>query len=399
MASLFAFLALLPVGFSALVAGDFTQFIYKPSHRQLYLVYRYRLHITLVSLVLWLAALGLHLSTAPTSPIWLGIALGLLLFLTATAYIAVPFTLFTGIRNGKWMDAKEADGVLEPDTPLLTVVVNGDARAVPVRWMMRAHFWEDVVGGETVNLTFCPLSNTSVALKPEVNGQRLHLIVPSQLENNLVLYDTTSGSLIQQIDASVREGKYKGATLETYPSQIMSWSAWKTLYPDTKVLKAAPRNPWERFVLFLVEDVVVRLHTTLKKPFFPTIKNIDTRLPHTTEVIGLAAGQKAKAFSLDYLRDVRVINTDIDGQPVVIVDDAKQDVQFVYSRDYNGQILTFEAASDGDDFQLRDNAGQLWNLNGHMVDSDGRLEPANHMSRAFWFTWANFHPNTELMSV
>jgi hypothetical protein len=219
------------------------------------------------------------------------------------------------------------------------------------------------------------------------------------LENNLVLYDTTGGNLIQQIDASVREGKHSGLKLDTYPSQIMSWSSWKALYPDTKVLQAAPRNLWERFVLFLVRDVVVFNHMSLAKPFFPTIENLDTRLPHTTEVIGLAAGQKAKAYPLDYLRDNRVVNTDIDGQPVVIVYDKQRDIPFVYSRDYNGQVLTFEATDDSDAFQLRDNTGQMWHVHGQMVSGDGQLEPANHMSRAFWFTWVNFHPATELIGA
>jgi hypothetical protein len=243
------------------------------------------------------------------------------------------------------------------------------------------------------------LSNTSVALKPELAGQKMNLIVPSQLENNLVLYDTITGSLIQQIDASIREGEHKGKKIDTYPSQIMSWSAWKDLHPDTKVLYAAPRNPWERFVLFLVEDVVIRFHRTLTKPFFPTIKNIDKRLPHIAEVIGLSAGDQAKAYPLDYLRDVQVVNTEIDGEPLVIVYDSQRDIQFVYHRNHNGQVLTFEAVNESDTLHLRDNTGQLWKLNGQKQEGDGQLEPAEHMSRAFWFTWANFHPNTELITA
>ncbi len=399
MAALFAFLALAPVGFSALVAGDFTQFIYKPSHRQLYLVYRYRVPIVLVSLGLWIVALVWHTSVEATSPVWLGISLALLIFSALGAFVAVPFTLFTGIRNGRWMTADEADKVLEPDTPMLTLVHNGDARATPMLWMMRIHFWEDTVGGETINLSFCPLSNTSVAVKPEVNGERLNLIVPSQIENNLVLYDTANGNLVQQIDASIREGKHKGTALQTYPSQIMSWSAWKALHPDTKVLAAQPRNPWERFVLFLVRDVVIKTHKKFSKPFFPTIKNLDTRLPHIAEVVGLAEGDEAKAYSLTYLCDEGVVNTDIDGKPVVIVCDKAQDVQFVYKRTVDGKALTFKADSDGDTLRLKDDSGQLWRVDGQKVDGDGQLEPMIQMNRAFWFTWANFHPNTELIGA
>jgi hypothetical protein len=145
--------------------------------------------------------------------------------------------------------------------------------------------------------------------------------------------------------------------------------------------------------------MVMSQHKARGKPFFPTIDKLDTRLPHTAEVIGLTSGDAVKAYAVNYVCAVGVVNAEIGGQPVVIVCDKSQDTQFVYSREYDGQILTFESAQNAETLQLRDNTGRIWKFSGQMVDGAGQLTPVTYMSRAFWFTWANFHPNTELITA
>ena len=63
-------LALFPVGYGALIAGDFTQKIYKPTRKQVYFVVKNRQWFLGTSAVLWVAGLFVHLFVTPIS-LWL----------------------------------------------------------------------------------------------------------------------------------------------------------------------------------------------------------------------------------------------------------------------------------------------------------------------------------------
>ncbi|MHA1553120.1 MAG: DUF3179 domain-containing (seleno)protein, partial [Alphaproteobacteria bacterium] len=64
-----------------------------------------------------------------------------------------------------------ADETGIPDRePVLSLVVNGDARAYPLRIMMWHEIVNDVVGGVPVAVTYCPLCNAAIVFDATVNG-------------------------------------------------------------------------------------------------------------------------------------------------------------------------------------------------------------------------------------
>lgn len=57
--------------------------------------------------------------------------------------------------------------------PVIGVMINGDARAYPLRILMWHEIVNDMVGGVPVAVTYCPLCNTSIVFERRIGGKVL----------------------------------------------------------------------------------------------------------------------------------------------------------------------------------------------------------------------------------
>lgn len=128
-------------------------------------------------------------------------------------------------------------------------------------------------------------------------------------------------------------------------------------------------------------------------------------------VVALDRPDGAVAFPFSRLRQERVVNDEIAGEPVVVfwspgtasaLDDESiadgRDVGAtgVFSRVVGGRTLTFRPESDG---RYRDrDTGSVWTILGSAVDGPLErvaLDPVSH-GDYLWFAWAAFRPDTEV---
>src|SRR5215467_12245680 len=98
MAIALALLSLLPVLVGFIATGDFPQLLVKPSRSLVFWAFHYRYGLLALSVVLYLAALLLHLTVAPTSLVLLIVVGVLLVGLAANAFFAVPYAVFPTVR-------------------------------------------------------------------------------------------------------------------------------------------------------------------------------------------------------------------------------------------------------------------------------------------------------------
>jgi hypothetical protein len=130
-------------------------------------------------------------------------------------------------------------------------------------------------------------------------------------------------------------------------------------------------------------------------------------------VVALEAGEQAVAWTLDAISGDRAAVTvgEIAGQPLVILWKAGQasaleqsdlsagrDVGTIgmFQPEVDGQALTFRV--EGDRFvDLETESG--WNVLGEAVDGPlaGKTLTPITFVRTFWFAWAAFRPDTELI--
>jgi hypothetical protein len=126
--------------------------------------------------------------------------------------------------------------------PVMSVVVNGEARAYPLRIMMWHEIVNDTVGGVRVAVTYCPLCNASIVFDATVDGTPLQFGTTGKLRHSdLVMYDRQTQSWWQQFSGEAIAGQYAGRSLKMIPSRLDSWARFKQEHPDGAVL--VPNNP------------------------------------------------------------------------------------------------------------------------------------------------------------
>jgi hypothetical protein len=134
------------------------------------------------------------------------------------------------------------EGEIPDREPVVSVVVNGDARAYPLRIMMWHEIVNDEVGGVPLAVTYCPLCNASIVFEATLDGTPLEFGTTGKLRNSdLIMYDRRTQSWWQQFSGEAIAGEYAGRSLKMLPSRLDSWARFKQEHPDGKVL--IPSNP------------------------------------------------------------------------------------------------------------------------------------------------------------
>ena len=136
--------------------------------------------------------------------------------------------------------------------PVIGLVVNGDARAYPLKILIWHEIVNDTVGGVPVTVTYCPLCNSAIVFERTVDGRILDFGTTGKLRNSdLVMYDRQSESWWQQFSGRAIVGAMTGTELKMLPSRLESWALFKERAPDGRVLvpsdanlRAYGRNPY-----------------------------------------------------------------------------------------------------------------------------------------------------------
>lgn len=100
-------------------------------------------------------------------------------------------------------------------------------------------------------MTFCALSNLPVVYDERLGRQDTQLGILAQTHNNLVLYDESSGELIQQITG---ETEFGAAPMKTHANQMMTWRTFKNIYPHGEVFEYKFDRWLDHLLLSIFED-------------------------------------------------------------------------------------------------------------------------------------------------
>jgi hypothetical protein len=293
-----------------------------------------------------------------------------------------------------------ADEWLLDEWPVMFFEANGEARAYPLAILIWHEIVNDEVAGQKVTLTFCPLCNSTIAFNSVLeDGTVLDFGTTGNLRNSdLVMYDRQTRSWWQQFTGEAIVGQLTGTVLEMLPSQIISWADFKQDYPESQVLSRATGNPrnYGSNPYGGYDDVG-------GEPFFP-VGRFGDALPPVERVVALTLGDIDIAFPFSLLAEVGVVNEEYASQPVVIFWKSGTNTTFgntimdvgssgAFSRELDGQILTFEATEDG---FVDLETGSLWTLTGEAIEGplSGSQLKMLVAGEHFWFSWSVFKPET-----
>ena len=317
----------------------------------------------------------------------------------------VPRDGIPPLDNPQFESIADADGWLEDVQPVVSLEINGQARAYPLAILTWHEIANDTLGGVPVSVTFCPLCNSAVAFDRRVGDTVLDFGVSGNLRHSdLVMWDRQTESWWQQLTGEGIVGAYAGYQLDLAPAQIVSWGDFKAAFPDADVLsrntghtRRYGSNPYYGY------DRVDQ------SPFLFDGEP-DGRLLPMERVAALVLDGQPLAFPFMELEEERVVNYQAGERSIVVLfrlgtASALDKQRIAESRDVgstgvfeselDGRALTFRLGADG---FVDDQTGSTWNVLGQAVSgplAGKSLTPIVHGNH-FWFAWAAFAPETEI---
>ena len=147
----------------------------------------------------------------------------------------------TPIDDPRFKPAQEVRnlGSLEP---VLSLSIDGDARAYPLRLLLWHEIVNDVVGGVPVLVSYCPLCNSGVVFDRRLGKRVLRFGNTGRLRHfDMVMYDHETESWWQQFLGEALIGALTGARLTVLPSRLESLERFRARAPDGLLL--VPSNP------------------------------------------------------------------------------------------------------------------------------------------------------------
>ena len=276
-----------------------------------------------------------------------------------------------------------ARATLRDDDLVLGVVVGSEARAYPMNlmWEPPNETLNDTVGGAAIAVTWCPIAHSGVVYDRELDGRTVDLGAVGLDEGVFVLYDRQTGSRWSQISGRATGGRLAGRVLRKRDSTMTTWGRWRALHPDTTVY-VDPSLPGRRR---FTEESMARITLGGDGP----IVNEDL-------VAGVEGRRQARAYLLRRLAGPRVVNDELDGEPIAVFLAADAVTVRALRRTSGGRTLTLAAEVD----RLRDaETGSLWDpmtgqaLSGPLAGES--LQPLV-VTTALWYAWRSQRPDTTL---
>ena len=253
------------------------------------------------------------------------------------------------IDKPKFIDVHKVD-FLRDDDIVIGLVRGQKARAYPTRILVWHEIVNDVINGDAVAVTYCPLCGTAMVFERNI-AQQLRTFGVSGLlyQSDVLMYDRERESLWSQLAMQSISGSEVGRKLTWLASDYLTWKAWREKYPHGEVLSTETgfnRN---------YKSKPYSSYFASNKTMFP-VPHTRNELPNKAWVIGIIIDGQAKAYPINKLSSDNVIVDKLGSKQIII----KYDMEQKFSQ---------------------------------ITDQQGEHIPS---VLVFWFAWQAFYPKTQL---
>jgi hypothetical protein len=283
---------------------------------------------------------------------------------------------------------------LSSDDVVFGLVHRGEVRAYPQLVLVWHEIANDVIGGERLSVTYCPLTGSVVAFTGRMRGRPLTFGTTGKLVNsNLLMYDRVTDSEWPQVLGTAISGAAKRQRLTEIPLVWSTWGRWRAVHPDTAVLSTETghlrdygRDPYGSYD-------PLRGYYAGGRPFFPVLAESD-RFGSKEVVVGVKAGDARLAVRKRRIERARNLPLSAGGTPLLAIWDDNLATPRVFLRRARGRTLHFHEG------EHRDAAGSTWDPTGRATDgplAGAQLPPATFFD-VMWFAWYAFYPDTGVVA-
>lgn len=213
--------------------------------------------------------------------------------------------------NPKFTSISDADKSVTDNVEGILVTVGSDTRFYPYNILVWHEVVNDVVGGKSLVVTFCPLCGSAIVYDAAVDGKPEQFGVSGKLYNsNLLMYDKTTESLWSQIEGEAVVGDRTGTKLTLYPSQVISFKTVHEQYPQAKILSTD--TGYHRDYSFYPYGN----YNSSNELYFP-ISITDTRLPSKEIMYVVNFNSHSVAFKVSDLKPGVVAHVDVANKSLI----------------------------------------------------------------------------------
>jgi hypothetical protein len=296
------------------------------------------------------------------------------------------------IDKPRFVTAGDAD-YLDDTDPVFGLVYRGEARCYPQLVLVWHEIVNDIVGGEPLSVTYCPLTGSVVAFRGRAGRRRLTFGTTGNLVNsNLLMYDRATDSEWPQLLGTAIRGQLRGDRLRELPLVWAPWGLWRTAHPDTVVLstdtghlRSYGSDPYGSYT-------PLGGYYAGGGPIFPVLAESD-RLGPKEVVVGVKAGASRLAVRKSRIEQLETLPLSVGGTPVLAVWDRELKTARVFLRRVRGRTVEFEQGS------RRDQSGSAWSAEGRAVSGpfEGQQLASANFLDVMWFAWHAFYPDTQVV--
>lgn len=298
------------------------------------------------------------------------------------------------IDDPKFKPTSEIDYV-QDDRLIVGVRIGNTIKGYPHQVLDAHEIVNDQIGDQPFCLTYCPLTGSGIAWDRTIDGEAVEFGVSGLLfRNNLIPYDRKTDTYYSQMLIKGVKGERSGERLETFQVVETTWSTWKKMFPDAKVLTTDTgfgNRGYQGYVYgedYLKED---------SPPLFPI--NIDEKTlagrGYKERIYGIIGYNNDITYTQNFgidsfgtgvnLKQTSVVDTDY-----IIVGSTSLNFAAAFEDELSdGTKLNFQPVQDALPVILTDNEGNKWDVFGYAVEGprEGeRLTPATAYT-SYWFAW------------
>ena len=307
------------------------------------------------------------------------------------------------LNNPKFISVTDAKTWLKAKEPVISLVIDGKARAYPLQILIWHEIINDEFKGIPVAVTFCPLCYSAIAFDRRLDGKTYSFGVSGMLRHSdMVMFDRETESWWQQITGEAIVGDMLGKKLKQLPAQIVGFEQFAKAFPkgmvvskDTGHVRNYGRNPY------------VGYDEIGKTPFLFRGKT-DGRIRPMEKIVVVEIDGQSTVYPHTTTRKMRVINDEIGSQRVVIfhsdgansaldagqISDSKDiGATGVFVPEIDGKKLNFSFTNG---VFIDDETKSKWNVFGRAIAGKlkgKQLEPIQH-GDYFAFAWLTFRPKS-----
>lgn len=282
---------------------------------------------------------------------------------------------------------------LSDDDLVVGIVIGNEIKAYPHIILDWHEIVNDIVDGQRVTISYCPLTGTAFGWESSSNGQFSTFGVSGLLYNtNLILYDRNTESNWSQIKLQCVNGSQIGDVPTPINIVETDWLTWKTNFPDTKVLSL--NTGFTRNYGFYPYGSYITNNDFLLFPVSP----LNTALPSKERVHAIidVNNETSKIYRFSHFINGNLINEINNGNEYLIVGKGNLINSFKLTTDYAN--LEFNLIPNSSEVLFNDNEGNIWNIFGKAIEGPraGEELPSSNSVMSYWFAIAAFYPDPEI---